>query len=174
MKITAIIFILCLNLLACASTEAPLPTADSVDVERYVGKWYAISSLPQFFTLGCKSQTAEYGIINSQTISVVNTCYKVRKTTSISGQAVVINSETNAELEVTFDSFFTRLFRVKGDYTIIKLDNDYRYVLVGSKDRKSLWILAREKTMPRDEYEKYVAFAKANGFRVGKLVLSEF
>jgi apolipoprotein D and lipocalin family protein len=174
MKISISALILILSLCACASNSTPLPTADSVDIERYVGKWYAISSLPQFFTKGCKAQTAEYAIINAQTVSVLNTCVKAKKNTTISGEAVVVNAATNAELEVTFNNFFTRLFRVKGDYTIMKLDKDYRYVLVGSKDRKSLWILARETSMPEDAYNSYVDFAKANGFPVGKLMKSEF
>lgn len=170
--ISALVFIF--SFTACASNSLPLPTADSVDIERYVGKWYSISALPQTFTKNCKAQTADYGIINAQTISVLNTCIKSKKKTTISGQAVVINSDTNAELEVTFNNFFTRLFRVKGDYTIMKLDKDYRYVLVGSKDRKSLWILARETSMPEVIYNSYVEFASANGFAVKKLQKSEF
>jgi apolipoprotein D and lipocalin family protein len=174
MKIAFSFFLMIFSLGACASNHIPLPTADYVDIERYVGKWYAISSLPQTFTKKCKSQTADYKIINAQTISVLNTCVKAKKKTTISGQAVVVNSATNAELEVTFNNFFTRLFRVKGDYTIMKLDEDYRYVLVGSKDRKSLWILARETSMPEATYNRYVEFAKTNNFPIIELKRSEF
>lgn len=166
--------LLFLSLGSWASNSSPLPTVSSVDVERYIGKWYAISAMPQFFTRNCKAQTAEYGIVNAQTISVLNTCLKGKGQTTIKGQAVVVNAATNAELEVTFDNFFTRLFRVKGDYNIIKLDRDYKYVLVGSKNRKSLWILAREKTMPVEIYNSYVDYAKANDFPVEKLIKSEF
>ena len=96
------------------------------------------------------------------------------KTTTITGTATVVNSVTNAELEVVFDNFFTRLFKVKGDYTIIKLDADYEYVMIGSKDRKSLWIMSRETTMPSAVLKQYVNFAAANGFDVSKLVNSKF
>ena len=174
MKIFIFSLVLMFSLCACASKPSPLPTAKSVDIERYVGKWYAISSLPQTFTRKCLAQTAEYGILNVQTISVLNTCILENKKKTISGEAVVVNSDTNAELEVTFDNFFTRLFRVKGDYTIIKLDEDYRYVLVGSKDRESLWILARKTSMPQEAYNNYVEFAKTNNFPVDKLRKSEF
>lgn len=174
MKTIFFVVMLVVSLSACASNSSPLPTASSVDIERYIGKWYAISSLPQFFTRDCKGQEADYNIINSQSISVLNTCLKKNKKTTISGQAVVTNAATNAELEVTFNNFFTRLFRVRGEYIIIKLDKDYRYVLVGSNDRKSLWILARETSMPEVTYNSYVEFAKANGFNVSKLVKSQF
>ena len=168
--IKILIFLL---LVACSSHEKPLPTAQSVDVQRYVGKWYAIAAFPQFFTRECKSQTAEYAVIDKQTISVVNTCIKKKGQSSIKGEAVVINTDTNAELEVKFDKFFLKLFNVKGDYTIIKLDPQYRYVLVGSKDRDSLWILSRSKMMPAEEYEAYVSFAQDSDFDTSELKKSE-
>lgn len=151
-----------------------LRTASSVDIGRYVGKWYTITSLPQFFSKNCKAQTAEYEVINEKTISVFNTCIKGKETTTISGKAVVKNPKTNAELIVTFNNFFTRLFRVKGDYTIIKLDENYEHVLVGSKDRKSLWVLSRTPDMPESKIEEYVAIASEEGFPVQKLVPSEY
>jgi apolipoprotein D and lipocalin family protein len=162
-------------IVGCASAQ-PIETAQEVDVERYIGRWYAITSLPQFFTRNCDAQMADYEIINAQTISVLNTCLKSgkQKDTTIKGQAVVTNAATNAELEVTFNNFFTRLFRVKGDYNILKLDPAYRYVLVGSRNRKSLWILAREKKIPEAVIEEYTLEAKRQGFPVEKLEPSKF
>jgi apolipoprotein D and lipocalin family protein len=160
--------------LTAACKGRPLPTVDQVEIERYIGRWYAITSLPQFFTRNCLGQTADYDIINSQTISVLNTCLKAKGTTTIEGQAVVTNAATNAELEVTFDTFWTRLFRVRGDYNVIALDPEYRYVMVGGQDRRSLWIMARESSMPEAVIEQYVARARELGFPVEKLVRSRF
>lgn len=171
MKITISIMFLFASLVAHAQV---LRTADYVDVGRYVGKWYTIEALPQFFTRSCKGQTAEYEVINEKTISVLNTCIKGKGTTEITGKAVVKNTKTNAELEVTFNNFFTRLFRVKGDYTIIKLDSNYEYVLVGSKDRKSLWILSRHPVMPEDVIQEYKTIASEEGFQVSRLQRYEY
>jgi apolipoprotein D and lipocalin family protein len=154
--------------------SSELPTVSSVSIERYVGKWYSIAALPQFFTRKCIGQTADYKIIGPQTISVLNTCFKKNGSSTISGKAVVLNTATNAELEVTFDSFFTRLFRVKGEYNIIKLDKDYKFVLVGTSDRDSLWIMSRTPIMPTEEYDAYVKSAAALGFPVEKLERSKF
>lgn len=157
-----------------AFAKIPLQTASYVDVERYIGKWYVISSLPQFFTRNCKGQTADYEVINAKTISVLNTCLKTKGKSTIKGKAVVVNPQTNAELVVTFNNFFTRLFRVKGDYNIIKIDPDYQYVIVGSEDRKSLWIMSRTTEMPEDIYEEYVEEARIQQFPVKKLELSRY
>ncbi len=151
-----------------------LTTAEYVDIGRYIGKWYAISSLPQFFTRNCKAQTAEYEIINDKTISVFNSCLNGKTIKTIKGKAVVKNPKTNAELIVTFNNFFTRLFRVKGDYTIIKLDPNYEYVMIGSKNRKSLWIMSRRPDMPEDVLAEYTELAKKEGFDTKKFIISEF
>jgi apolipoprotein D and lipocalin family protein len=172
-NVLALIFTL--SMVACAFAKGnQLPTADYVDINNYIGKWYAISSLPQFFTRNCIAQTADYDIINPQSISVLNTCLKSKGKNTIQGQAVVTNAQTNAELEVTFNSFFTRLFRVKGDYNIIKLDSNYRYVMIGSNNLKSLWIMSRETSMPAEVYADYVKLAKELGFKTEKLELSKF
>ncbi len=161
-------------LLSCSLHAQVLTTASYVDIGRYVGKWYAITSLPQFFTRNCRAQTADYEVLTEKSISVLNTCIKGKGETTITGKAVVKNPKTNAELDVTFNNFFTRLFRVKGDYTIIKLDENYEYVLIGGKDRKSLWIMSRRPDMPLEVLEEYKAFAKKEGFDVSRLVDSQF
>jgi len=162
-----IILLILFSITSCSwAGGGELRTVDHVDVPRYIGKWYAISSLPQFFTRKCLGQTADYAIINTQTISVLNTCLKSKGKTTITGEAVVTNAQTNAELDVRFNNFFTRLFRVVGDYNIIKLDKDYRFVTVGSRDRKSLWIMSRTPTMPQNIYDEYIKDALAQGFSV--------
>lgn len=166
--------LLCALIITACANAQDLSTASYVDIDQYIGKWYAIKSLPQFFTRKCRAQTAEYKIIDSTTISVLNTCLKKKGYKTITGKAVVINPKTNAELVVTFNNFFTRLFRVKGDYTIIRLDDRYNYVLIGSKDRKSLWIMSRKPFMPEGILNSYVKTAKDEGFPVSRLVDSRF
>ena len=172
---TILTSLLLLSIAHAFAKEAKLPTVANVDVTRYVGKWYAITSLPQFFTRNCLGQTADYGIIDDKTVSVLNTCLeKDNEKSTIEGKAVVVNAETKAELEVTFNSFFTKLFRVKGDYNIIALDPEYKYVMVGSKDRDSLWIMSRSTTMPEDVMNQYIDKAKGLGFPVDNLIRSKF
>jgi apolipoprotein D and lipocalin family protein len=165
-------------LMSCAFAgggQGKLPTAEFVDVGRYVGKWYAVKALPQIFTRDCLGQTAEYEIINDRSISVLNTCLKAKGTQTIKGVATVRNKKTNAELGVKFNTWWNRiLFFIKGDYTIIKLDPNYEYVMVGSSNRKSLWYLSRRPFMPEDVTLEYDALAKSLGFQVEKMVVSEF
>ena len=93
---------------------------------------------------------------------------------SMEGEGTVINKKTNAEIEVEFDNFFTKLFSIKGDYTIIKLDPEYEYVMVANKKRKSLWIMSREREMPIDILNEYIKFARDNGFKTKDLKKSKY
>lgn len=165
--------ILCLGLLVSISTfarPAPLPVASDVDVARFIGRWYTITSLPQFFTRNCEGQTAEYGIMNEKTISVHNVCYKENgKKKEISGKGIIQDAPNNARLIITFDTFWTRLFRVKGDYNIIKLGDGYDTVMVGSTDRKSLWIMSRTSTIDPTTLLEYKKEAKELGFSTEQL-----
>ena len=172
MKKLLALLLICLS---CSSLAQSITTASSVEVSRYVGKWYAHYALPQFFTNGCNAQTAEYEVIDAKSISVFNTCLKTKGTKTIKGQAVITNFKTNAELMVSFNNFFTRLFRVKGDYNIMKLDPNYEYVLVGSRNRKSLWLMSRSPVeIPAEVVKEYLDLASQDGFDVSKLVKSRF
>lgn len=174
MKLLLSLSLLC-SLSFSVSAKESLPTAEYVDVKEYVGKWYAITALPQFFTRKCEAQTAEYAIKSANSITVLNTCIKKNGATqTIEGQAVIANSKTNAELIVTFNNFWTNLFKVKGDYTIIKLDESYSTVLVGSKDRKSLWILSRTPYLDDATKNEYLNYAKSLKFDTSKVVDSKF
>ncbi len=164
-----------MTMLSVSAFAKSLPTATYVDVNQYVGKWYTITSLPQFFTRKCVGQTADYAIKTKNSISVLNTCIKKNGATeTINGQAVVVNSQTNAELEVTFNSFWTKLFRVKGDYNILKLDPNYNVVLVGSNDLKSMWILARTPYLDDATKTEYLEYAKSLGFDASKFEDSHY
>jgi apolipoprotein D and lipocalin family protein len=170
MKILTLIF----SLSAFAGGSTSVATDEVIDINRYIGKWFVISSLPQIFTRGCLAQTADYDILSENKISVLNTCIKRNKKTSINGEAKIINTDTNAELIVRFYTWWARLFRLKGDYNIVKIDPNYEYVIIGGNDRKSLWIMSRTTSMNEQDYIEYVEFAKKKGFNVDKLILSKY
>lgn len=162
-------------LFVLSSSTEDLPTVSYVNIPQYLGHWYAISALPQRFTRKCSYQTATYSKRNESSINLVNGCVKENgRIKRIRGKAVIKNFDSNAELIVSFRNFFTWLFRVRGDYNIMALDENYQYVMVGGRDRKSLWIMSRYKSIPKDVYISYVKLAKSLGFATNKLKVSKF
>ncbi|MCA8939805.1 MAG: lipocalin family protein [Planctomycetes bacterium] len=135
-------------LVACSTTTTerlglpPLTTVERVELERYLGTWYEIGSYPQRFQKGCEKTTATYSLKENGDIKVVNRCWRNGAWDEAVGNAVIENSESNAELSV---SFFWPFY---GDYWVISLDRDYQWAVVGHPSRDYLWILSRTPEMP--------------------------
>lgn len=158
-----------------ATTMPDLETVPRVDLERYQGKWYEIARLPNRFQRDCKGATAEYGLRDDGKISVLNTCYtEDGGRRSVRGTARPIDS-TNARLVVRFDNWFFKLFSwlIKPNYWIVELEPDYRYAVVGTPDRKYLWILSREPEMDDAIYQELREKMKARGFDVERILRTE-
>lgn len=151
-------------LFGCSSGRE-LQTVDSVDLEQYAGKWYEIARLPNSFEEGCECTTAEYGV-EKKYVSVLNRCYESEKGKwkDIKGKAFPVKGTNNAQLKVQF------FWPFRGDYYIIDLAKDYSYALVGSPNRKFLWILSRDVVMGEGEYMMLVEKAKKLGFDTDQLI----
>ncbi len=158
-----------LFLAGCSSSNyLPLATVDSVDVNRYVGKWYEIVRLPNSFQKECDCTTAEYSIIDSTTIRVLNKCLKNGELDDAEGKAFVVEGSNNSKLRVQF------FWPFRGDYWIIDLDSDnYSYAVVGTPSRKYLWILSRTKTMDDALLKSLIQKCKDKGFDVSKLIITK-
>ena len=53
-----------------------METVASVDLNKYLGKWYEIASYPNAFQKGCTNTSAEYLITDKAYIKVINRCNK--------------------------------------------------------------------------------------------------
>ena len=128
----------------------PLEAVPDVDLERYLGTWYEIASYPQRYQQGCTGTTATYTLRDDGEIDVLNKCRKESldgPEDVAEGTARVVDTESNAKLEV---SFFWPFW---GDYWIIDLGADYDYAVVGHPSRDYLWILSRTPTLDDETYD---------------------
>jgi apolipoprotein D and lipocalin family protein len=149
--------------LACARAQPPPRTAASVDLARYAGTWYEIGSFPQWFQRGCTATTAHYGLREDGRVSVRNECTRDGERSAVDGVAWPVD-ESNARLKVRF------FWPFAGDYWVLALDPDYRWSLVGTPDRDSLWLLSRTARIDEALYATLVARAEAEGFDTTRLV----
>jgi apolipoprotein D and lipocalin family protein len=150
--------------------HADLGTVAHVDLHRYAGLWYEIARLPQRFEKRCTNVTAEYRPLADGQIEVINTCRKGSAEgpeEKVRGKARVVDSETNAKLKVEFQWPF------EGDYWILTLDPEYQFALVGSPDRKGLWVLSRQPHLGHPTLPNLVEIARQKGFAVEKLIYTE-
>ena len=146
-------------LAACVPTYPSLPTVGAVDLDRYVGTWYEIARLPNRFQAMCVSDTQATYRPDGNRLSVVNQCRTADgKVEQANGIAKVVAGSQGARLRV---SFFRPFY---GDYWILDLDPDYRWVLVGEPSRKYAWILARQPRLDDTTREALLNRAAALGF----------
>jgi len=169
------LMLLALMTVGCSTSGPPpdLPTVPAVDLARYQGTWHEIARLPMWFQRGCVRSTAQYTLEPAGTVRVLNRCTTTEGAAKEAvGRAFVTDPETNARLEVEFDSWFSRLFPgvARGAYWVIHLEPDYSVAVVGHPSREYLWILAREPVLSDDRYAALVAFAARNGFPTDALV----
>ncbi|WP_184714662.1 lipocalin family protein [Caulobacter sp.] len=158
-----------LTLTACVAgpvgNPKPPQPAKTVELERYLGRWYEVARYDMRFEKGCEGVTAEYSKRDDGLIRVLNTCRQgaVDGPTKVAeGKAKVVDTATNAKLKV---SFFGPFF---GDYWVLDHADDYSWSIVGEGSGRYLWLLSR--TLPTEaDRAALTARAKALGYDVSML-----
>lgn len=170
------IVILFAFLVACAgggrgsANLPPLETVPRVDLQRYTGTWFEIASFPQRFQKGCTRTQATYALKTDGEIAVRNRCNRDAldgPESSVEGRARVVDTATNAKLEV---SFFWPFW---GDYWVIDLASDYSFAVVGHPSRDYLWILSRTPALAPEVYDGILARLRAQGYDLARLQRTE-
>lgn len=167
--------VLALGLAACSSTNShpPLKTTANVDPNRYAGVWYEQFRLPTPFQDDKGTATASYTLLPSGSIRVVNTeTLPSGKKNTATGTATAVRGSGNARLRVKFQGLAALVpVPEEGNYWIIRLAPDYSAALVGTPDRRFLWLLTREQKASRATLETYAREARAQGFNLSTLIV---
>ena len=155
--------------LAAVALEArkdELEVVQSVDLTRYIGRWYEIARLPNSFQKKCADTvTANYTMREDGKIEVINRCRKASgEYTTAKGKAKIVDKKTNAKLKVTF------FWPFYGDYWILDLGPNYEYAVVGEPGRKYLWILSRSPGMDEALFQQLLQKMAAKGFNTEMMI----
>lgn len=143
------------------------------DLERYTGRWYEISRLPMWFERNCTGDiTATYTLrerINAsmsltgaapKRVLFLPTALQKCPTPNILGSSAYALRLTG----------LAWLPAVWGDYWIMDLDPQYRWVMVGAPNRSYLWILSRTPALDANTVSSLKQKAAALGFNVDEMV----
>ena len=153
---------------AGCTDERPLDVP-RVELEQLEGGYFEIAKLPRPTQADCSGTTSFYHRVASDEIAVVHECHEgslqgpIRR---VAARAVVTDPEEPAKWSLDFGGFY-------GDYWIVEVAPDYRYVVVGHPSRDYLWILSRTAGMDPADYEGVVGRMKTTGFDVRRLELTE-
>lgn len=169
---------LCFLLLGCSSfakdSRAEVQTASFVELNKYIGKWYEVASIPQSFQKQCVANTtAEYSLLENGMIKVFNSCDTNKGARdSAEGRAKIVDSKTNSKLKVTFVKIGGWIFAFGGNYWILDIDSGYHVALIGDPSRDYAWILSRSPELSAAQWVEAEKTYKAQGYDTCKILTS--
>jgi apolipoprotein D and lipocalin family protein len=154
-----------INAQAQDKTAGELKTVSFVDLKRYGGTWYEIAKYPNKSQKQCVGNTtATYNFKPEGEVEIVSKCLtKDGKMDDATGTAKIIDKQSNAKLKGSFAGFSS------APYWVIDLDENYQYAVVGSPERKTLWILSRTPEMSDATYQKILRKVEVAGYNPAKL-----
>ncbi|HEX4848909.1 MAG TPA: lipocalin family protein [Novosphingobium sp.] len=140
------------------NTAVPQP-AKSVELSRYLGRWYELARYEQGFQKDCEGVTADYTLRDDGQIAVLNRCRKPDgRISDAKGRAKIVDTATGAKLKV---SFFGPFY---GDYWVLDRAEDYSWAIVGEPSGRYLWILSRDPNPGKAKLAELIATAAALGY----------
>ena len=152
-----------------------------IDLKRYTGLWYEVAVLPNSFESNCIGATANY-TLNKEGIDVLNTCVRSDGTKTVANGVAVLFEDAQQYkdrwIKVSFfgsslPNFYSQLF--SGDYLVLHVEDSgtgpYSQVIVGSIDKKYLWILSRVPNLSQTQLQSLLAIATAKGYDVSQLLI---
>jgi apolipoprotein D and lipocalin family protein len=168
MKKTITILII-MALFTSLKAQKDLSAVSTIDLKRYSGKWFEIARLPFSFESKLKCITATYTLRADGKINVENAGRLISKPEKINiakGKAFIPDKNAPGKLKVQF------FWPFNGNYWIMYLDENYKYVLIGEPSFRYLWILSRENRLDETVLQMLRKKATDAGYDLTKLILT--
>lgn len=164
--VNASIFLSFLILISGCQTMKPIHTVDYVDLNRFMGDWYVIASIPTFIEKNAFNAIESYQLESDGTVA---TTFRFNKG-SLDGplkeyhpRGFIRDKNSNAVWGMQF------IWPFKAEYRIIFLSEDYSKTVIGRSKRDYVWIMAREPAISDGEYAAITNFLQEQGYDISKL-----
>ena len=140
-KLYLLIFILSLGF--------PHPVVKNLDINKFMGRWYVISLIPNWIEEGATNSYDDYKLNEDGTIEITYKAIKNGKQKSIK-QKGIVSKDNSARWEIEFLKPWIPFY--KAPYEVIFLNENYEYMVVGYPDNTFGWIMSRTTEMNNDIY----------------------
>jgi apolipoprotein D and lipocalin family protein len=167
MKTLALLAALLLSACSTAPKPAPLRTVDHVDLDRYMGDWFVLGTIPWFVE---KNNVGTMDIYRIRPDGKIDVTYAFHKKSldaprqEMKAVARIVDKKSNAEWRVQF------LWPFEAPFLVIDLAPDYRFTTIGYPDRSLIWIMGREPQVSEQDYARLLENAAAQGYDVSRIV----
>ncbi len=152
-------------LTACAN-RAPMPTVESVDLNRFMGDWYVIGNIPTFLERDAYNAIESYELDEAGNVPTTFTFNKggfdgPLKTYKPKG--FIKDIKSNALWGMQF------IWPIKTDYRIVYLSEDYQQTIIGRKARDYVWLMARTPELSDTDYQTMIKKTQGLGYDISKI-----
>tara|TARA_Y100000389_G_scaffold32256_1_gene27413 strand:+ start:124 stop:669 length:546 start_codon:yes stop_codon:yes gene_type:complete len=147
-------------------SQGPMPVVDYVDLDRFMGDWYVIATIPTFLEKDAFNPVETYKRDDDGTIATTFTFNKGSldgPTKVFRPRGFVMDETTNAIWGMQF------VWPIKADYRIVYLDDNYQQTIIGRNSRDYVWIMARTPSISEQDYTKLVDVVESLGYELDAL-----
>ena len=139
--------------------------SDRVDMDRMMGKWYVISTVPNVFDR--KPHNAN--VVFTRADRGIRLEYNFNsgdfngKEKQLKAKVMVDNPGINSDWQITYPWPFAR------DLRVVYLEPNYSAAVLASPNKKDAWILARSTYMDPPLFSDMILYLQQLGYDVGKM-----
>ena len=154
-----------MGVMGCSSSS-PIATANHVDLDRFMGKWYVIANIPTLIEKDAFNAIESYSLNEDGTVA---TTFRFREGSSTGEEKTyhptgyVLDDQSNAIWEMQF------VWPFKADYRIVFVAEDYSQTIIGRNKRDYIWIMARTPQISEDNYQQLLTKASEQGYDISKI-----
>lgn len=152
MKTLLLLFIIFASFIKGADT---MKTVESVDLERFMGKWFVIALVPNMIEKGATNSSDTYVLNKDGTIDITYNAVKDGKQRQIKQKGTVVNKTSNAEWTIQMRKPFVPF--MKFPFKIVYVDKNYEFMAVGYPKNSMGWIMGRSTKVSDEDYKKIMS-----------------
>ena len=156
-----------LGVAGCSSVpHAPVPLAEHVDLQRFMGDWYVIASIPTYFERDAWNAVESYRLDPDGSIA---TTFTYRQggfdgpERRMAPRGFVVDRDSNAVWDMQF------LWPIQAEYVIVDLRPDYQVTVIGRSKRDYVWLMARTPRLSEAELQTAISRIRGLGYDTDKL-----
>ena len=152
---------------ATTTTKPPLKTVDYVDLNRFMGEWYVIGTIPWIVEKNNVGTMDIYAMRPDGRVAITYAFHKKELSAprkEMHAVGTILDKKSNARWGVQF------VWPFQAPYLVIDLAPDYCTTIIGYPSRDLIWIMARTPTLSEPIYQSLLQKAASQGYEIGRIV----
>jgi apolipoprotein D and lipocalin family protein len=146
--------------------QPALTTVAHVDLNRFMGGWYVIGTIPWIVERNNVGTMDVYKQRPDGRIGITYVFHKDKltaKKSEMHAVGTVVDKVSNAVWKVQF------IWPFQAPYLVIDLASDYRYTVIGYPSRDLVWIMSRAPSMSDSDYQAILSRLAGQGYDITRI-----